>query len=333
MQKRNLGNSDIEVSVYCVGAWSFGGNENDYWGNQEQSEVEKIVHGALDMGVNFFDTAEGYNGGRSEESLGKALGARRQEAVIGTKIFPQHCAADTIRPTLEASLKRLGTDYVDLYMVHWPIRDYSVAEAFEALSALQREGKIRAIGVSNFGVQDLTEALDTGVRIDADQLHYSLLARAIEARILPLCRERGVAATAYMPLLQGILAGKWTDIESIPENRRRTRHFHHSRGGRHGQEGAEAELMQTLDALRDAAERTGRTMAQLALGWVASQDGIGSVIAGARDLDQLRANAEACDAGLDDALAAELSEASRPVFEKLGDNADYWQAGEDSRIR
>jgi len=190
MERRRCGKSDLELSVLGIGCWSFGGGE--YWGAQEEGDVRAVVHTALDHGINYFDTAEGYNEGRSEESLGKALGGRRHEAVIGTKVSPSNAEPAVLRAHCEDSLRRLQTDCIDLYMVHWPITRYSVEDAFGTLRTLQSEGKIRSIGVSNFGVQQLSEALTTGARIDVNQLCYNLLSRAIEVEILPLCRQQGI---------------------------------------------------------------------------------------------------------------------------------------------
>ena len=180
MEKRRCGRSDISLSVVGVGCWSFGGGPGSYWGPQEQKDVDDVVHAALDNGINYFDTAEGYNEGRSEEALGRALEGRREEAVIGTKISPSNTEPSVLRRHCEASLRRLRTDYIDIYMVHWPITDRSVEDAFDTLMSLRSEGKVRSIGISNFGVRQMEEALATGARIDVNQLCYNLLSRAIE---------------------------------------------------------------------------------------------------------------------------------------------------------
>ena len=162
MEKRAVGKSGIEISVMGIGGWSYGGG--DYWGPQAQEDVDAVAHAALDNGINFFDTAEGYNEGRSEEAVGRALKGRRDEAVIATKISPNNTEPTMLREHCEASLDRLQTDYIDIYIVHWPITEHSVEDAFATLNALKEEGKIRSIGVSNFGVEQLSEALATGVQ-------------------------------------------------------------------------------------------------------------------------------------------------------------------------
>jgi aryl-alcohol dehydrogenase-like predicted oxidoreductase len=333
MEKRRCGNSDIEVSVLGIGAWPFGGTNGDYWGPQDQKDVDRVVRAALDRGTNLFDTAEIYNGGRSEESLGKALGGRRAEAVIETKIAPSNCSPAAIREHCDASLRRLKTDCIDIYLVHWPVRDFPVPGVFETLAALQRDGKIRSIGVSNFGVRQLTEALQTGARIDVNQMHYSLFARAIEIDVVPLCLQHDVGVEAYMPLLQGLLAGKYKSADEIPQNRRRTRHFNgHRPGCQHGEPGAEKECFEALAEIRGIAEREGLTMSDLALGWTAAKPGIVSVLVGVRNMRQLEANTRGCSLKLAPDLIAELDRLTDPVLQKLGSNPDYWQGGQNARI-
>ena len=168
MEKRECGKSGIEISVFGIGCWSYGGG--DYWGPQAQKDVDAVAQAALDSGINFFDTAEGYNSGRSEEALGIALKGRRHEVIIGTKFGMRRADPVVLREKCETSLRRLQTDYIDIYMVHWPIPEGPVEEVFSTLKALQLEGKIRSIGVSNFGVQQLSEALETGVRLEVNEL-------------------------------------------------------------------------------------------------------------------------------------------------------------------
>jgi myo-inositol catabolism protein IolS len=235
---------------------------------------------------------------------------------------------------LEASLRRLQTDYIDVYMVHWPIRGHDPTSSFEVLDELKREGRIRSIGVSNFGVQDLSEAISTGVQIDANQLCYSLLSRAIEFEILPLCQTHQVSATAYMPLMQGLLTGKYQTPEEVPEFRTRTRHFGGDRpGSRHGEAGAEEETFAAVNAVRDIAKELGQPIANVALAWAMAQPGVDSVLAGARTPEQVARNVQAASLSLPDQVIARLSRVTDALKQKLGPNADYWQGGENSRIR
>ncbi len=334
MEMRKCGKSDIEVSVLGMGCWSYGGDEESYWGKQEQSAVNEVVAAALDRGINYFDTAEGYNAGRSEEALGVALKGRRDEAVISTKIGPDNTAPAVLREHCEASLARLGTDYIDIYYVHWPITEHSVEDAFATLCDLKDEGKIRSLAVSNFGILQLTEALGTGAQIDLNQICYNLLSRAIEVEIVPLCLKHDIGIVPYMPLMQGLLTGKYGSVDEVPPNRRRTRHF---RGdvepARHGDPGAETETFAVLAQLRKICAEEDIPMAQLALAWAMARPGVTSVLVGARDLDQLADNAAAAELTLETELIHHLDDLTYPLLEELGSNADYWQSRENSRSR
>lgn len=332
MEKRRLGRSDIKVSVLSLGCWAMGGGPG--WGELDESIYIATVHKALDVGINFFDTAEMYGNGRSEQVLGKALADRREKAIIGSKIAPAHTAPATLRAHCEASLRRLRTDYIDVYMIHWPVRDRPIAEVLATMEDLKREGKIRSIGVSNFGVQQLSEALATGVQIDVNQLSYSLLSRAIEFEILPLCRQHQVGVTAYMPLMQGLLAGRYRTPDQVPPFRARTRHFSSNRPqARHGEPGAEKEMFAALDAIREIATEMDVPMAELALAWVISRPGVVSAISGARKPEHVERNVGAASLHLSPEVIARLDQATEVLKQKLGPNADYWQSGENSRIR
>ena len=325
MEKRVCGKSGIELSVMGIGCWAYGGG--DYWGPQAQEDVDAVAQAALDHGINFFDTAEGYNEGRSEEAVGKALKGRRSEAVIASKISPNNTEPAVLREHCEASLRRLQTDYIDIYIVHWPITEHSVEDAFATLTALKAEGKIRSIGVSNFGVQQLSEALATGVQIDVNQLCYNLLSRAIEVEILPLCRKQGISILGYMPLLQGILTGMYRTADEIPPVHARFRHF---RGDReragHGEEGAEEEMFQALDGIRELAAVEGVPMSRLAIAWTIAKPGIICELVGTRNVSELQENLQVASLTLSPETIAQLDELTTPLLQKLGANADYFIA-------
>ncbi len=331
MQYRPLGASGIRVSVLGFGAWQIG--DSQYWGDDAESDAQAAVEAALDAGVNFFDTAEIYGDGASEEALGKALGARRDEVVIASKVAPDHCAPDKLIAACEASLRRLGTDYIDLYQVHWPFHDPSFEEAYGALDRLRHEGKIRAIGVSNFGKQDLTDWLAIGDAA-SNQVGYNLVFRAAEYDIAPLCRRNDVAVIAYMPLMQGLLSGRWEKVEDIPLARRRTRHFSSKREGtRHGERGCERLLMETLGELRCFADAIGLPLATVALCWLLAQPGVSSAIIGARKPQQVVRNIQAAELDIGPAAIAQINEISAPLKRALGPNADMWESEENARIR
>ncbi len=261
IQLRQCGKYGLKLPILGMGCWAYGGGE--YWGAQSQKDVDEVVRFAVDYGCNFFDTAEAYNKGTSEASLGFALqGVPRDRVIIGTKISPSNTQPDKLKEHCEESLRRLRTDYVDLYMVHWPITLHSikhfttdsdidvpeVQDAFDTLVQLQKAGKIRYIGVSNFGPAKLDEAIATGAEITINELPYSLLTRAIELQILPKCRSLGIGVLGYMSLLQGVLADIYPTLDDVPDWQRRTRHFDSRRTPhtRHGLTGVELE---TNDAL------------------------------------------------------------------------------------
>lgn len=343
-----MGNSGILVSTLGIGCWSFGGGS--YWGEQAQGDVSTVVHAALDIGINYFDTAQVYNDGASEISLGRALQGRRHEAVIGTKVSPNHAYAQSLREHCEASLRRLDTDYIDLYMLHWPINRVSlrhydaderilsspptVEEAFGTLADLQAEGKIRAIGVSNHGVRQLEQVRALGTKIVANQLAYNLASRAIEHDILPYCVKNDIGIIAYSPLMQGVLTGLYENAESVRPVLARTRHFHQDRGlgSRHGGDGVEEELFDVIGRIRALANAVGVSMTVLSLAWVAQRQGISTAIVGSRNLAQLSVNAKAGEYVLPDDLRNELDCITEPLLQHLGPSADYYESELNSRI-
>lgn len=331
MECRRLGNSDLNVSVYAFGAWQLG--DTAYWGEEAETDAEAVVQTAIDAGVNLFDTAEGYGAGRSEEVLGGALGARRNDVYITSKVSPENCVPPTrLRAACEASLKRLGTSTIDLYQVHWPCEPSRFDDAAAEMMRLKDQGKIRAIGVSNFGPRHLDAWVRTG-ECDSNQLGYNLLFRAIEYDIVPACRKRGVGILAYMPVMQGILAGRWNAIEEIPEARRRTRHFSKERPGtRHGQPGCEELLMQTLKDLDALCKQIGQPMARVAIAWLMRQAGVASVLVGGRTKSQLERNLSAAGLALGDDVLERLNTITEPLKQRLGTNPDMWCGETERRI-
>jgi len=315
-----------------LGCWPLGGGRG--WGDPDERDSIATIHAALDHGITLFDTAEGYNEGRSEEILGKALAGRREQVLVAAKIPPAHTEPATLRAHCEASLRRLRTDYIDLYQVHWPIADNMVEDAFATLQDLQAEGIVRAIGVSNHGVHQLTRALATGTPLASNQLCYNLLSRAIETGIMPLCREHDISIITYMGLMHGLLAGIYATPDDVPTFRARTRHFATTRpAAHHGEEGAEAETFEALARIRHIAEGLGYPMAQVALAWLAARPGVACVLVGGRRPEQLARNLEAASIRLSEDVIAELDQATEALRHKLGPNADYWENENNSRTR
>lgn len=347
--RSRLGRSEFWIGPIGIGCWAFGGGA--YWGEQSQRDVDDVVGAALDRGINLFDTAEMYNDGLSEISLGKALGSRREEAIIITKFAPSGAYAPALRRRCEDSLARLGTDYIDIYMLHWPINRKSVEhftddrfiadhlptveEAFDTLNALKKEGKIRGIGVSNHGVMQMREVCAQGVEVAVNEMPYNVLSRAIEPAIAPECEKLGIGIVGAMTLMQGILAGIYRTADDIPGHQAHSRHFRHERGqgvSRHREQGCEAEVFAVVDRLRTLADELHVSMAQLSVAWTLSKRFICCALVGSRNLEELTSNLAAAEMALPPEVAAEIDRVSLPVLQKLGANADYYENAEDSRI-
>jgi len=329
MQYRQLGQSDILVSVVAMGCWALAGDST--WGPQDTGESIAAVRAALDAGVSLFDTAEGYGEGASETILGRALAGRRREAVIATKVSCSNLSGADVRQACERSLRRLQTDYIDLYQVHWPSRTVPLEETIEALERLREQGKVRALGVCNFGVSDLADLLALG-RCESNQLPYSLLWRAIEYEIQPKCVEAGLGILCYSSLAQGLLSGKFASPDEVPEGRARTRYFSKDRPQvRHGEVGCEAETFAAIERIRRISEQIGQPMAKLAVAWLLRRPGVTSVIAGARRPDQIQQTAQAADLELSAETDVALTEATEEIKRILGANPDMWQS--ESRFR
>ncbi|MBX2877491.1 MAG: aldo/keto reductase [Saprospiraceae bacterium] len=347
MQRRTCPNTGLSLPILGLGCWSFGGG--DYWGPRELKDEEAIVKTALEHGINYLDTAEIYNSGRSEESLGKIMrNIPRDQVLIGSKISPANCQPAILVEHCEASLRRLQTDYIDLYMVHWPVHPAAIKsftkdperianpprieEVYQTLLELQQAGKIRHIGISNFAVSRMAElpALD---KIAINQLAYNLISRSIELEVLPYCEKHGVGTMGYMGLMQGILSGRWASFDEIPMLRRRTRHFDSRKvpNSRTGEPGFEAETSSVLQELRAISEETGYSMADLALKWVCANPNLTCNLVGASSPAQLAKNGEAVKKELEAPLLHRLNEASVTLRDKMGNHIDLFESTENDR--
>jgi aryl-alcohol dehydrogenase-like predicted oxidoreductase len=298
MELVDLGSSGLRVSRVGVGCNNFGGRI-------DLDETRAVVEAALDAGVTFFDTAETYGGGHSERFLGEILEGRRERVVIATKFgwgeHEGHGDTGYIQNAIGGSLERLRTDYIDLYYLHKPDPSTPIAETLGALDQLVREGKVRAIGCSNFSAEQLAEADRVAREIGTDrftvvQNQYSLLERRDDADVLPLCRELDVSYVPYFPLASGLLTGKYRREEPAPE------------GTRLAGRTIDDERFDRVEALTAFAGERGHTLHELAMSALASTPGMGSIIAGATKPEQVQANAAAASWKLSDeeleALAA-----------------------------
>jgi len=320
---------DIRISQMILGCWALGGGYT--WGDQEEADSVATVHTALELGINCFDTAEFYGGGRSEEVLGKALEGRRESAVIATKVWVDNMDPEGIVRACEGSLKRLRTDYIDLYLIHWPNREVATEQTLEAMLSLERSGKVRSVGVCNFGVKDLEDAF-TVTRPVVDQLPYSLLFRAVEYEILEACQQHEVPVLAYSALAQGLLTGKFADPADVDDERARIRFYSKDRPGTvHEEAGYEKQVFQALSRIRSICKTAGVSMAHTAILWLLQRPGVRAVLVGARKPDQVRRNVEALDFVLPEMTVRELEEVTDPLKAAMGPNPDMWRTA--SRFR
>jgi aryl-alcohol dehydrogenase-like predicted oxidoreductase len=288
MQTRQLGSLRIsEIGLGC----------NNFGRRIDEQHTADVVDAAIESGINFFDTADIYGGGDSERFLGRALGERRKQVYVATK-FGHHSAPGGgggkpayVRKMLDASLQRLGTDYVDLYQMHQPDPGTPIAETLSALDDLVREGKVREIGCSNFSVEQLKEAERETRRGAAElvsvQNHLSLLHREAENGVLHECRRSGLMFIPYFPLESGLLTGKYRKNKPVPKG---------TRLGTGKNSLLSDENLDLVEQLVRYAESKGHTLLELAFGWLLAHDKVASVIAGATRPEQARANAAAGEA-------------------------------------
>ncbi|MDR1863870.1 MAG: aldo/keto reductase [Treponema sp.] len=304
MEYINLGKTDSTVSRITFGCWEMGGAQWEFSGDEANI---KAIHTALDRGVTSFDTAEGYGGGHSEEVLGRALEGRRKDCFVATKVSPKNLRAADVRKSVTASLKRLGTDYADLYYIHWPNNDIPLEETMSEMLKLQKEGLIRFIGVSNFSAALLEEALKIG-RVEAIQPEYSLLQRDIEGETLALCKKHAISVMSYSSIAKGILTGafhfggvklKETDFRAprrlfLPDHLEK-----------------EKEL---LDLMKGIAESLGITISQLAIAWLLHKEGLTSALVGTQSEKHLLENINALGIAIPPQDMAALDRVSSKVL-------------------
>ncbi len=306
MRTRKIGS--LEVSIVGLGCNNFGGRL-DY------DSTAAVVHGALDVGITFLDTADVYGGTRSEEFIGRALGSRREEIVLATKFGMQidadHKGAKPayVHSALDASLRRMQTDHVDLYQLHAPDPDTPIAETLGALDECVRAGKTREIGCSNFTVEQLREAeaavSEGSARFVSVQNEYSMLRRRAERDILPECERAGLAFLPYFPLASGVLTGKYRRGQAPPPGTRLS-------GVKQNEGPLADDTLAVVQSLAEFAERRDRTMVELAIAWLLAHGPVASVIAGATSPEQVNANVAAANWALDDGDMAEIETLLQP---------------------
>ncbi len=313
MKYRPLANTGVFVSELCLGAMTFG-SQWEMIGALGQKDADKMVHRSLDEGINFFDTTDVYSSGESEEILGRSLKGKRQDAVIATKVRGRMGQGANevglsrlhIIRAAEASLKRLGTDYIDLYQIHRSDPETDIEETLIALTDLVRAGKVRYIGCSNLEAWELMQALGISERkglesFKCTQSYYSLAGRELEQQTIPLIQDQGLGLLVWSPLAGGFLSGKFTR-EGGPEGARRATFDFPPIDEEQG--------FEIVDVMRPIAEAHDASVAQVALAWLLHKDAVTSVIIGARRMDQLEDNFGSVDVTLSDDEVAQLDDVS-----------------------
>ncbi|MDH5382580.1 MAG: aldo/keto reductase [Cyclobacteriaceae bacterium] len=308
MNSRKLGSADFEVSEITFGAWAIGGW---MWGGADKNDAIDAINASYENGIDTIDTAPAYGFGRSEEIVGEAIAGRRDKFKILTKfglswysekgIFHfdtqdekgnpakmyKYAGKERVIQECEDSLKRLRTDYIDLYQIHWPDPTTPIQETFEAAEQLIKQGKVRAVGVCNYNKEQMIEANKT-VNVVTNQIPYSMLLRDIEKEVMPWCKENGKGLIPYSPLQRGLLTGKITEGYVFNEG-------DHRPGTPHFKKGNIAKTNEFLSKIKPIAQAKGCSLAQLVINWTLAQPAISTILVGARDAKQARENAKAVE--------------------------------------
>ena len=311
MQYRTLGRTGIKVSPYCLGAMMFGG-----LGNPDHDDCIRIIHKALDAGINFIDTADRYSRGESEEIIGKALKGRRGNIVLATKVHgpmgedpnQQGNSRRWIMQAVEASLRRLQTDHIDLYQIHRPAPDTDIEETLSALTDLMRAGKVRAIGSSTFPASEIVEAQWVAerrglTRFRTEQPPYSILNRSTEREVLPICQTYGMGTLVWSPLAKGMLTGRYRKGQPLPDSLR-VKAF--------PEQMADECNLDAVERLIPIAEAAGLSLTHMAMAFVMAHPSVTSAILGPRTMQQLDDLLAGADVILGDEILDRIDEAVAP---------------------
>ncbi|MCG2770342.1 MAG: aldo/keto reductase [Chloroflexota bacterium] len=313
METRKLGYSDLCLTPIGLGTWAIGGGNNPYgWGAQDDDDSIAAIRRALDLGINWIDTAAGYGHGHSEEIVGRAISGRRDEVTIATKCgilwkedgsdIYGHLNAESIRREVEDSLRRLNVDVIDLYQIHWPLPDEDIEEGWGTIADLIREGKVRYGGVSNFSVGQL-KRVHAIHPVTSLQPPYSMLVPETEEELLPYCAANNIGVVVYSPMQSGLLTGKFTRerVANFPDDDWR-------KGNPHFQEPQLSANLALVEGLRPIAERSGRPLPHLAIAWVLRRSEVTSAIVGARRPSQIDETVAAAEWALSAEDIAEIDE-------------------------
>jgi len=298
MRTRRLGNTDLELTVVGLGTWAIGGPWQFGWGPQDENEAIAAILKAIDLGINWIDTAAIYGCGHSEELVGRALKQTKIKPIIATKcslLWNEKkekigcLKAESIRKECEESLKRLGVEVIDLYQMHWPDPEKDIEEGWGEMARLQKQGKVRYIGVCNYNTAQL-DRIRKIAPVTSLQPPYSMIRRGVEAELLPYCAKNNIGVVAYSPMQRGLLTGKFSKkyLATLAPD------AHRLKSGDY-QEPEFSATLALVDKLRPIAERNKRTLAQLAIAWVLRRPEVTAAIVGARKPSQIAETASAAD--------------------------------------
>jgi aryl-alcohol dehydrogenase (NADP+) len=322
MQYRTLGKTGIKVSSYCLGAMMFGGIAN-----ADHDDCLRIIHKALDFGINFIDTADRYSNGESEEIVGKALKGRRDNIVLTSKVHgpmgedpnQQGNSRRWITHALEASLRRLQTDHIDLYQIHRPSPDTDIEETLSVLTDLMRAGKVRAIGSSTFPVLEIVEAQWVAqrrglARFRTEQPPYSILDRGIEREVLPACERYGMGVMVWSPLSKGMLTGRYRKGQALPDSLR-VKMLPKQMSDEHN--------LEAVERLIPIAEAAGLSLTHMAMGFVMAHPGVTSAILGPRTMQHLDDLLAGAQIRLNDEILDKIDQIVPPGHDVAPNGAAY----------
>jgi aryl-alcohol dehydrogenase (NADP+) len=330
MEMRALGRSGVQVSVYCLGAMMFG-----QWGNPDHDDSIRIIHRGLDAGINFIDTADVYSAGESEEIVGKAIQGRRDDVVLATKFFSPMGKDPNMRGgsrrwimrEVENSLRRLNTDFIDLYQIHRPDEVADIDETLGALSDLVHQGKVRYLGHSTFPAERIVEAQWVSERrgrerFVCEQPPYSILMRAIERAVLPTCARYGIGVIPWSPLAGGLLTGRHRKGQPTPADSRMARGFG-SQDQSDRQRAAHEQRLDMVEELIGVAEQAGVSLTHMAHAFVLEHPAVTSAIIGPRTMEQLDDALAGVEVRLDTATLDAIDKVAAPGTDVSA--ADPWQ--------
>lgn len=312
VRNTSIGSVPKRSSVLGLGCWVFGGVN---WGVQSDNDSLDAIKAGYDKGITHFDTAQSYGKGHSEELLGRALKGVREKVFIASKMmFTQK---EKVEASISASLKRLRTDYIDLFYIHWPKKNADLEAMMEGMVRAREKGLIRGIGVSNFSIEQMERLLKVG-QIDANQFCYNLLWRWPEHNLIPFCIQKGISIVTYSSIAQGILTGKFgKEIEfSSGDHRKDTVLF-------------EKELWPVVydgvERLKEIAALSGRSLLDLAIRWILARQGVSTVLVGARNSSQVQLNVKSLDGQIDDKILDELTQASNLIMKTIPDTGNIFR--------